>query len=506
MNIVMENYVESIPILNSMSHFYKKYIGCKTMRQCGIYKMADKDQESEQEQWGYESRLGFLSDDSGAASEPVIISKVKPKCISAKRLLMDYLACFLLMFSIHRLFKENLFFEEYKKDTLYRFLNREGANWEHLQLLVGRNVVLDIEKRTTSDHINVLIFDDSPFIRASGKGTEYCGYIYDHTDGRNKLGWRMMTGAWSNGETLIPLTKCLLTSRDPKCQVGPFTKRDGRTIEGKRRKMATTKGTDVVNKMVDDIKDAGVPFDYVLFDRWFSNPSQIIDLKADRGCDVVAMVKKSNAKFVTYDPWIDENRSMDIKEIYARNKKRRGKSRYLLSVEASVIREGVELPVRLLYVRNKKNRKDWVCLITTDLNLSEDDIIQIYMMRREIECYFKIVKTNLRLTTECHSRSYDALTAHVVIAALRYMILAIDKFNWSDSRTINQLFDQAKREVVNHMIGVSLHVVIDCLIDAFVSVLHPTEVQMTEIYLNYWNSLPEYWQKKFKRPETGIPA
>ncbi|RAZ09415.1 transposase, partial [Klebsiella oxytoca] len=70
------------------------------------------------------------------------------------------------------------------------------------------------------------------------------------------------------------------------------------------------------------------------------------------------------------------------KEIYSRNKKRRGKSRYLLSVNVTVVdSEGTAIPAKLVYARNHSNRKDWVCFVCTDTSLSEKEILEAYILR-----------------------------------------------------------------------------------------------------------------------------
>ncbi len=67
----------------------------------------------------------------------------------------------------------------------------------------------------------------------------------------------MMTGGWTNGETFIPFAQSLLSTRDEKQMVGPNVRIDCRTLRGKRRAMAKTKGTLVVQHMVKQAHKAG---------------------------------------------------------------------------------------------------------------------------------------------------------------------------------------------------------------------------------------------------------
>ena len=54
--------------------------------------------------------------------------------------------------------------------------------------------------------------------------------------------------------------------------------------------------------------------------------------------------------------------------------------------------------------------------------------------------FFKVCKSFLRLTKECRSLSYDAMTAWVAIVFARYMMLALESRMQKDDRTIGELF------------------------------------------------------------------
>ena len=89
--------------------------------------------------------------------------------------------------------------------------------------------------------------------------------------------------------------------------------------------MAKEKETVVVQSMVQEAQKAGIPFDYVLFDTWFSSPAQLVALK-DIGADVIAMIKKNKTRYTILDSTDDTVRSLDVKDIYTRFRKRSGYS------------------------------------------------------------------------------------------------------------------------------------------------------------------------------------
>ena len=130
------------------------------------------------------------------------------------------------------------------------------------------------------------------------------------------------------------------------------------------------------------------------------------------------------------------------KEIFRENKKRRGKSRYLLSAVITLYNSesGESLPAKLVYVRNRQKRNEWIALLCTDLSLNEEEVIALYGKRWDIEVFFKICKSYLKLTREFQQLSYDALSAHTAIVMLRYMILSAEKRKTEDPRSLGDLF------------------------------------------------------------------
>ena len=107
-----------------------------------------------------------------------------------------------------------------------------------------------------------------------------------------------------------------------------------RTVGYKRRKLSLEKGTQAMLTLLDAAKKAAIPAKYVLFDSWFSSPSTIHAIKR-MDFDVIGMVKKSPKLFFRYD-----GEDMSLISIYNKNKKRRGKSKYLLSVMVDVVKDG----------------------------------------------------------------------------------------------------------------------------------------------------------------------
>nr|WP_230197638.1 transposase [Thermoanaerobacterium xylanolyticum] len=274
----------------------------------------------------------------------------------------------------------------FKKDTVYRFLNSIHINWIRFTTWLSAQIINETITGLTSDkRVNVLIVDDSLFERSSSKKVELLAKVYDHAKKTYKYGFRLLTLGWSDGNTFIPVNGCLLSTENQKNRINEAIPVDKRSAGYLRRNLSQTKATAVALELIKTAKKAMIPASYVLFDTWFCSPSSLIAIK-EIGYDVIAMAKKTSKMHYLYNGIMQP-----LTEIYKQNRKRRGRSRYLLSVEVSIEKDGKSIPARIVFVRNRNNRKDYLALITTDMNLNEDEIIRIYGKRWDIEVFSKCV-------------------------------------------------------------------------------------------------------------------
>lgn len=302
--------------------------------------------------------------------------------------------------------------------------------------------------------------------------------------------YRFLRSARSN--SFIPINFSLLASSKEENILGEVKSYDRRSFAGKRRIMAQRKGTDVMIQLIDEAIKAGHKAGYVLFDSWFSNPHQIVEPK-DKGLDTIAMVKISSR--ISYE-FNGERRN--IKQIYNSCKKRRGRSRYLLSVPVRVgqdKKDGHSVDAGIVCVRNRINRKDWLALICTDMSLREEDIIRIYGKRWNIEVFFKTCKSFLNLGSEYHGLSYDALTAHVALVFTGYMLMSVAKRDDEDERTLGELFYFMVDEAADITFSQSMKILPDAMPASIRTVFQASEEQINTFMNDFISRLPEYMQK-----------
>ena len=401
-----------------------------------------------------------------------------------------YLFC--LIFSNRSMYmqrKTGTFDGSFCKNTVYRFLNNAKINWFRFTTLLSSRIINDFMQPLTGENRkDVFVIDDSLFDRSRSKKTELLAKVFDHCSMKYKNGYRMLTLGWSDGNSFVPINHCLMSAADDKnllCKAADF---DGRSLAGKRRRQSRRKATEVMVDLLKAARSSGISAKYVLFDSWFSSPKTITVLKADCELDTIAMVKKSSKIKYGY-----QDGKYNIKEIYKQCKKRRGRSKYLLSVDVTVGNEAI--PAKIVCVRNKSKKKDWLAIISTDTTISEEEIIRIYGKRWDIEVFFKTCKSYLHLAKECRSLSYDALTAHVSVVFVRYMMLAVTQRCNTDDKTVCELFYRLMDELDDITFSQSMRIIIDALMDTVMEHFHITEQQLEDFTTSFVQRLPKYMQK-----------
>ena len=325
------------------------------------------------------------------------------------------------------------------KDAAYDLLKRETYNWRRLLLALGRRLFCVFDRLTSDERESVLILDDSPYDRSRSKWVELLSRVWDHSTDRYLKGFRMLTICWSDGTSCLPMDFALLSSADAKKRLCDSQKIiDKRCCAYQRRKEATQKATAHLETMVKRILSTGVSAKYLLMDSWFTMPATVVTLA--KHLNVIGMVKKSPNIHYSF-----KGQSLDLMAIYRRLSKRRGRAKILAS---TIVMLNDSVAAKLVFVRDRR-KKDWLALLSTDIDLADEDIVRVYGKRWDIEVFFKMAKQHLKLAKEIQCRDYDALIAHTTIVFMRYMFLAYQCRMETDHRTFGDLFYACCDEVAD---------------------------------------------------------
>ena len=100
----------------------------------------------------------------------------------------------------------------------------------------------------------------------------------------------------------------------------------------------------------------------------------------------------------------------------------------------------------------------------------------------------------LNLVGECHSLSYDALTAHVAIVFVRYMLLALTGRQNQDLRTIGEIFFFLADELADITFAAAFNIILDAMIESICKNFQITDQQMEAFIIDFYLGLPDYMQ------------
>lgn len=322
------------------------------------------------------------------------------------------------------------------KDVVYRFFNCVSSNWRKFLLLLSTRVIVQKLLPLTDDATKkVLIADDTLYPRDRSKCVELLARVHDHNTNRYQRGFRMLTLGWSDGNSFIPMLFSMLSSANEKNRLAPMREDlDKRTNGYKRRQESMKKSPDVLVELVKVALAAGTKAQYLLFDSWFAFPATIRRIHA-LGMHTICMLKDSKTRYTF------QGDGMTLKELYNWVRKRPGRAKVLASVEVTIGEDDDGNPVaaKIVFVRDR-SKKSWLALLSTDTALADEEIIKLYGRRWDIEVFFKMSKSFLKLAKECESRSFDALVAHTTVVLCRYIMLEIARRTNADPRSLGNLF------------------------------------------------------------------
>jgi hypothetical protein len=244
----------------------------------------------------------------------------------------------------------------------------------------------------------------------------------------------------SDGVSFLPLAFSIQSSQNKKVRLQEACPDiDKRTHGGKLRDEAVQGKPKALLSLLSEISKAGVETKHILFDSWFGSNSLISELLGE-GYRPICMVKDWNGMKFRLD-----GESLTLSQLYRKVKGRLNySSRDVLgSVLVSLGKDshGKLRHGHVIFVRNRnKGKRAWLAILNTDPNLTDREAVRIYGKRWDIEVFFKVCKSVLKLARELQVLSFDSLVAHTSIVFLRYMLLSCESRLSEDARSHGELF------------------------------------------------------------------
>ncbi len=319
---------------------------------------------------------------------------------------------------------------EFSKNSVYRMLNGQKFNWRRFLHSLSTKVIGLIRPLTRPDRVKVLILDDTIIPRNRSKNVELLARVHDHTSMKFKKGFNLLTIGWSDGYNFVPMDFAMLSSAKKANRYQEINKNiDKRTNGYKRRIESMQRKSDIAGNLIKNCLNQGIEANYVLMDSWFTH-EPLIKSCLNEGIDVIGMAKQLKQKYLF------QGQKYDLKELRHMLPKCRKKS----IIGSILVSTKSNLLVKLVYVKNRNKKRDWLVILSTDCSLSNEEIVRIYGNRWSIEVFFKSAKSLLKLGSEFQGRSYDMMIAHTSIVITRFILTEWLRREENDQKTFGELF------------------------------------------------------------------
>jgi len=332
----------------------------------------------------------------------------------------------------------------HRKTTMNDFLNNFSYNWRKVLLYVV-SVYTRLYKPKEGKY-SVLIIDDTSKEK-QGKRVEYLSWFYDHSKCVFYRGYQVVIAAWSNLQTCIPIDIMLKTGKH-RCK---GSKKGDYPPDSHAHQMyrESRKGkTKIALSMIMRALKHNILFTYILWDSWYNNNvafKYVFEELVPKGMHLVSMVKLGNIKYKL------GNERLSIKEIC----KLSGiwveigetgikcKSTIIEIEDKSSNGETTLGKVKLCLFRFVGQKRKYKALISTNTDLTVEEILAIYTHRWSIEVLIKDLKQYFGFN-QAQSSKYIAQLTDLTIKCILYAMLCSLKEAQPDKSMGQLVFDFAR--------------------------------------------------------------
>lgn len=372
------------------------------------------------------------------------------------------------------------------KSAYHRFLGNEHYNWRRFITLLAARVTVFFDTLTSRSRFKTLVLDDSVIARNRSKAVELLAFVFDHVIGKSVRGFNLLMLGWTDGFSFIPVAFNMLSSaRQEKRFKEANPKIDKRTNGYKARISATMHKPDAAISMIKDALAAGVPAEYILMDTWFTNEPFI---KRILGCglDVIGMLK-NNRQMYHFNGGL-----YNLDSLAAHFARMNTPGDILGSV---IVRTNKEhIPVKLVFVRNRNKRSEYIILLSTDCSLSDAEIIRRYGYRWSIECCFKVSKSLLKLGREFQPVNYDTTVSGTALAFTRFIILEWIRRKNSDYHSMGEISFLCYDDVHDIELSDTLDKLVSIIADGLANGTIQMDESVRKAILDWYVSQPNFIQ------------
>ena len=381
------------------------------------------------------------------------------------------------------------------KSTYHRFLANEHYNWRRFITMLAAKIIGVFEKLTSEERFAALVIDDSVIGRKRSKSVELLAFIFDHVIGKSVHGFNLLTIGWTDGFSFIPVAFNMLSSAKQEKRFKEINPRiDKRTNGYKARVAAMMQKPDAALQMIRSALDAGIHAQYILMDTWFTNEPFIKNIMAE-GLDVIGMLK-NNKQMYHY-----RGKLYNLDSLAAYFARMNAPGDILGS--AAVRTRYENIPVKIVFVRNRNKKSEYIMILSTDCSLSDSEIIRRYGYRWSIECCFKVCKSLLKLGKEFQPVNYDTTVSSTALVFTRYIILEWIRRHNADYHTLGEIFFYCYDDVRDIELSDALKKLVSIMADGIANGAITMDESVRIELLDWYLSQPAFIQSICKDQMVG---
>ena len=322
-----------------------------------------------------------------------------------------------------------------------------------------RSSVKLISKVTTLHRgamLKVFILDDTVEDKRGKLIEGVCDRLFRNKEGRFVRGINMVLLSYNDGYSNFMLDFALKFNRALRISVDNFKHQPYHSSDAHKRKSEGVESKlHIALSMVKRALKAGIKADYLLVDSWYSKPVFIGKI---RKMDLNLIARIANNPQI----WNFDNRHKTLTRIYdiliKTTRRKRGEYNSIKYTYCStVLKHKTAGRVKIVFIKTKNKL---IPILSTDITLTEERIIEIYKRRWNIEQGYKEPREYFGFGKE-ENRIYEALIARITLSFLSYNIVSYLNRIDNEPQTMGGLFKDLECEL--NALAISMELFISLL-------------------------------------------
>ena len=367
--------------------------------------------------------------------------------------------------------------DSFKKDTYYRLLQNGSYNWRKLLSLSTLKILKLLHKVQDASSIKVFIVDDT----VEGKTGKYVegsrDGLWSNKEKRTIRGINIVSLNYSDGYSNFMLDFAVSMGNYARVKLEEFAQElDRKTTAYKRRVEIMDGKSQIAMDMVKRAIKSGVQADYLLVDSWYSKPVFIKEMN-DMGLKVISRIANNNKI------WNFTGKEKTLNTIYEKSKKitneKMGKygKKIQFTYFSVVVEHKNAGKIKIVFLKTSDNL---IPIASTNLEINDEAIIEIYKRRWDIEQGYKELREHFGFGKE-ENRIYEALIARMTLSFFAYNIVSYINRISHEPKTIGGLFKDLECELYTLSIAMQAFIEIMDKIAKIETIVNRNEDFMTII-------------------------